>query len=98
MQSKKTKNNVTEIRTRESASTILPDYVGETFHVYNGQKFVPIFIKKEIVGYKLGSFVNARILNVNNRKTAAKSTNKRLSFISIPFILQFYLWVKKAIL
>jgi len=76
------KNNKIEIRTCESSSTILPEYVGETFHIYNGRKFVPVFIKKEMVGYKLGSFISTR------------STSKLLSFI----FSVIFKWVKKYIL
>ena len=52
------KNNV--ITTWSRASTILPNMVGHTIAVYNGQKHVPIFISDQFVGHKLGEFVGTR--------------------------------------
>ena len=52
------KNNV--ITTWSRASTILPNMVGYTIGVYNGQKHVPIFISDQFVGHKLGEFVVTR--------------------------------------
>jgi len=68
-ESLQTKNNKVEIRTCETSSTILSEYAGETFHVYNGYKFIPVFIKKEMVGYKLGSFVSTRNTNKVIKRT-----------------------------
>jgi small subunit ribosomal protein S19 len=41
-------------------STILPQFVGLTFGVYNGQKFVPVSVNEEMVGHKLGEFSPTR--------------------------------------
>ena len=41
-------------------STILPDFVGLTFGVYNGQKHVPVLVSEEMVGMKFGEFAPTR--------------------------------------
>jgi small subunit ribosomal protein S19 len=48
------------IRTHSRRSTIIPPFVGLTFGVYNGQKFVPVDVKEAMVGEKLGSFAPTR--------------------------------------
>jgi small subunit ribosomal protein S19 len=41
-------------------STILPQFVGLTFGVYNGQKFVPVLVDEDMVGHKFGEFSPSR--------------------------------------
>ena len=41
-------------------STILPQFVGLTFNVYNGHKFIPVSVNEEMVGHKLGEFAPTR--------------------------------------
>ena len=41
-------------------STILPDFVGMTFAVHNGKKFIPVFVTENMVGHKLGEFAPTR--------------------------------------
>lgn len=48
------------IKTWSRRSTILPDFIGLTFAVHNGKKFVPVFITEDMVGYKLGEFSPTR--------------------------------------
>ena len=48
------------IKTWSRRSTILPDFVGLTFSVYNGQKFIPVSVNEEMVGHKLGEFAPTR--------------------------------------
>lgn len=48
------------IKTWSRRSTILPDFVGLTFNVYNGKKFVPVYVTEEMVGHKLGEFAPSR--------------------------------------
>ena len=50
----------TMIKTWSRRSTILPNFVGLTFSVYNGKKFVPVFISDRMVGKKLGEFSPTR--------------------------------------
>ena len=48
------------IKTGSRRSTILPQFVGLTFNVYNGQKFIPVSVSEEMVGHKLGEFAPTR--------------------------------------
>jgi len=48
------------IKTWSRRSTIIPDMVGHTIAVHNGQKFVPVFITENMVGHKLGEFALTR--------------------------------------
>jgi len=48
------------IKTWSRRSTIMPDFVGLTFGVYNGQKFVPVSVTENMVGHKLGEFSPTR--------------------------------------
>lgn len=49
------------IKTWSRSSTITPDFVGHTFAVHNGNKFVPVYIHEGMVGHKLGEFAPTRI-------------------------------------
>ena len=48
------------IKTWSRRSTILPQFVGLTFNVYNGKKFVPVTVSEDMVGHKLGEFSPTR--------------------------------------
>jgi small subunit ribosomal protein S19 len=48
------------IRTWSRRSTILPQFVGLTFGVYNGQKHIPVLVSEDMVGHKLGEFSPTR--------------------------------------
>ena len=48
------------IKTWSRRSTILPQFVGLTFGVYNGQKFIPVLVSEDMVGHKLGEFSPSR--------------------------------------
>ncbi len=48
------------IKTWSRRSTILPQFVGLTFGVYNGHKFVPVLVTENMVGHKLGEFAPTR--------------------------------------
>src|ERR1700675_2044410 len=48
------------IKTWSRSSTITPDFVGHTFAVHNGNKFVPVFVTENMVGHKLGEFSPTR--------------------------------------
>ena len=49
------------IKTWSRRSTILPQFVGLTFGVHNGKKFVPVSVSENMVGHKLGEFSPTRI-------------------------------------
>lgn len=44
------------IKTWSRRSTVLPQFVGLTFGVYNGHKFIPVYVTEEMVGHKFGEF------------------------------------------
>ena len=48
------------IKTWSRRSTILPQFVGLTFNVYNGHKFIPVSVNEDMVGHKLGEFAPTR--------------------------------------
>ncbi|MGI9511105.1 MAG: 30S ribosomal protein S19 [Geminicoccaceae bacterium] len=48
------------IKTWSRRSTIVPEFVGLTFAVYNGQKFLPVYVTENMVGHKLGEFSPTR--------------------------------------
>tara|TARA_B100000965_G_C19290700_1_gene625707 strand:- start:329 stop:637 length:309 start_codon:yes stop_codon:yes gene_type:complete len=48
------------IKTWSRKSTIIPEFVGVSFLIYNGKKFIPITISEDMVGHKLGEFSPTR--------------------------------------
>ena len=56
----KNQTNKTPIKTWSRKSTIIPEFVGHSFLIYNGKKFIPIRISEEMVGHKLGEFSPTR--------------------------------------
>ncbi len=48
------------IKTWSRQSTISPEFVGHTFAVHNGNKFIPVFVTENMVGHKLGEFSHTR--------------------------------------
>ena len=56
----KGQSNTTPIKTWSRKSTIIPDFVGYSFLIYNGKKFIPIKVSEEMVGHKLGEFSPTR--------------------------------------
>jgi len=49
------------IKTWSRRSTISPDFVGHTFAVHNGNKFIPVFVTENMVGHKMGEFSPTRV-------------------------------------
>lgn len=56
----KGKQDKKPIKTWSRRSTIVPDFVGLTFAVHNGKKFVPVYVTENMVGHKLGEFAPTR--------------------------------------
>ena len=48
------------LKTWSRASTIFPDFVGHTFAVHDGRKYVPVYVTEDMVGHKLGEFAPTR--------------------------------------
>ena len=56
----KESNDRKVIKTWSRRSTILPQFVGLTFGVHNGQKFIPVLVTENMVGHKFGEFSPTR--------------------------------------
>ena len=56
----KNETNKKPIKTWSRKSTIIPGFVGVSFLIYNGKKFIPITISEDMVGHKLGEFAPTR--------------------------------------
>ena len=56
----KNETNKKPIKTFSRKSTIIPDFVGISFLIYNGKKFIPITVSEDMVGHKLGEFAPTR--------------------------------------
>ena len=67
-------NNRNIIKTWSRRSTILPEFVGLTFAVHNGKKFIPVFVTEDMVGHKLGEFSLTRTFygHSGDRKSRVK--------------------------
>jgi small subunit ribosomal protein S19 len=71
------RNEKKVIKTWSRASTILPDFVGHTFAVHNGNKFVPVYVTENMVGHKLGEFSPTRIFRGHTMVKAGASADVR---------------------
>ena len=56
------------IKTWSRRSMVSPDFVGHTFAVHNGKKFIPVFITENMVGHKLGEFSPTRNFKSHSSK------------------------------
>ena len=54
------------IKTWARRSTIPPSFVGHTFAVHNGNKFIPVFVSENMVGHKLGEFSPTRLFRMHS--------------------------------
>ncbi|MBI4778132.1 30S ribosomal protein S19 [Candidatus Desantisbacteria bacterium] len=67
------------VKTWARRSTIPPEFVGYTFAVHNGKKFIPVYVTENMVGHKLGEFSPTRIFRGHSgtkADKAAKSAKK----------------------
>lgn len=51
------------IKTWSRRSTIVPEFIGLTFAVHNGKKFIPVYVTDNMIGHKLGEFALTRTFN-----------------------------------
>mgnify|MGYP003754812385 CR=1 FL=1 len=56
----KSQSSSMPIKTWSRKSTIIPDFVGTSFLIYNGKKFIPITVSEDMVGHKFGEFAPTR--------------------------------------
>ncbi len=66
------------VKTWSRRSTVLPEFVGLTFAVHNGRKFLPIFVTEDMVGHKLGEFAPTRTFygHAGDKKSKLKGKRK----------------------
>ena len=69
------------IKTWSRASTVLPDFVGHTFAVHNGNKFIPVYVTENMVGHKLGEFSPTRLFRGH---TGQKAVDKKAPSAAAP--------------
>jgi len=62
------------VKTWSRRSTITPDFVGHTFAVHNGNKFIPIYVTENMVGHKLGEFAPTRTFRGHSGKLVERTT------------------------
>ena len=74
------------IKTWSRRSTIIPEFVGISFLIYNGKKFIPIKISEEMVGHKLGEFSPTRQFHGHTPadKKAAQTAAQQSSAVTKP--------------
>jgi len=67
-------NDKRVIKTWSRRSTITPDFVGLTFAVHNGNKFIPVYITENMVGHKLGEFSPTRTYRGHGGKLVERTS------------------------
>jgi small subunit ribosomal protein S19 len=70
------RNEKRVVKTWSRASTITPEFVGHTFAVHNGNKFIPVYITENMVGHRLGEFSPTRLFrgHTGTNKVDKKAT------------------------
>ncbi|GAC1655101.1 MAG: 30S ribosomal protein S19 [Gemmatimonadaceae bacterium] len=74
------RNEKKVIKTWSRASTVIPEFVGHTFAVHNGNKFIPVYVTENMVGHKLGEFAPTRLFRGHtgtNKASAAAPADKK---------------------
>jgi len=72
----KEKNDKKVIKTWSRRSVILPEFVGLTFAVHNGKKFIPVYVTENMVGHKMGEFSLTRTFQGHTASGAAPAEKK----------------------
>lgn len=65
------------IKTWSRRSTITPEFIGITFAVHNGKKFIPVFVTEEMVGHKLGEFAPTRTFHSHSGDRKSKVVKRK---------------------
>jgi small subunit ribosomal protein S19 len=63
------------VKTWSRRSTIIPEFVGHTFAVHTGNKFVPIYVTENMVGHKFGEFAPTRTFRGHGGKLAERTSS-----------------------
>ena len=70
-------------KTWSRASTITPEFVGHTFAVHNGNKFIPVYVTENMVGHRLGEFAPTRLFRGH---TGANKVDKKATPSATPAV------------
>ncbi len=72
------RNEKRVMKTWSRSSTVTPEFVGHTFAVHNGNKFIPVYVSENMVGHKLGEFAPTRLFrgHSGNRPQDKKAPSK----------------------
>ena len=62
------------IKTWSRRSTVIPEFVGHTIAVHNGNKFIPVYVSENMVGHKLGEFAPTRIFRGHSGRMTERAT------------------------
>lgn len=65
------------IKTWSRRSTIIPEFIGHTFAVHNGMKFIPVYVTENMVGHKLGEFSPTRTFRMHSGDRKAGSAAEK---------------------
>ena len=68
------RNEKKVFRTWSRRSTVVPEMIGHTIAVHNGEKFIPVYVTENLVGHKLGEFSPTRIFKGHSGARAAEKT------------------------
>ncbi len=94
MEKQKNETNKKPIKTWSRKSTIIPDFVGFSFLIYNGKKFIPITVSEDMVGHKFGEFAPTRQFfghTPADKKAKVEGGNKEVTLkIKQIFVFPFY--------
>ena len=71
------RNEKKVVKTWSRRSTILPEFVGHTLAVHNGNKFIPVYMTEQMVGHKLGEFAPTRTFRGHGGKLVDKRAKAR---------------------
>jgi small subunit ribosomal protein S19 len=69
------RNEKRVVKTWSRASTIVPDFVGHTFAVHNGNKFIPVYVTENMVGHRFGEFAPTRLFRGHTAVKAAAAAS-----------------------
>ncbi len=61
------------IKTWSRRSTVIPDFIGFTFAVHNGKKFIPVYVTENMIGHKLGEFSPTRTFKGHSGSAKAEA-------------------------
>lgn len=64
------------VKTWSRSCTIVPDFIGHTFLVHNGRKFLPVYVSEAMVGHKLGEFSFTRFFRGHGEAHTKEATAK----------------------